>query len=324
MTHHRYPLGFFPTPVMPMKRLSAHLGGPLLYIKRDDHTGLAFGGNKTRKLEFLLGEALATRCNMLITGGAAQSNHCRQTAAAAAVAGLGCTLLLGGHPDEEFDGNLLLDNLLGARVYWDMDNQRAEGLGELALEMIFKGYKPFVIPYGGSNPTGALGYVTMAAELAVQMRDHKLHFDHIIFASSTGGTHAGLVVGREVHGLNAHIHGIRIDKHEEEGLPYRETVRLLAEKTADKYGAEILFKEHDILLHEGYVGEGYGIMGDAEREAIRLTARLEGILLDPVYTGRAMGALIDLIGKNQFDKKDHVLFIHTGGAPALFPYKNGF
>jgi L-cysteate sulfo-lyase len=321
MQHPRYPLGFIPTPVVPLERLSAFLAGPKLYIKRDDQTGLALGGNKTRKLEFLLGEALAQGCDMLVTGGAVQSNHCRQTAAAAAVAGLRCTLLLSGAPVDEPDGNLLLDNLLGAKIHWDSGHRKGEGLEELAEKLRMKGQNPFLIPYGGSNATGALGYVEMAGELAEQIRTSGFHFDHIVFASSSGGTQAGLMVGKEVHSLKARIHGICIDKHEGEELPYRETVRQLAEKTAKKCGVEILFTEHDIILHEGYEGEGYGIVGDLEREAIGLMARLEGILLDPVYTGRAMGALIDLIGKNHFSKNEQVLFIHTGGAPALFPYR---
>ncbi len=320
MPHPRYPLGFFPTPVMPMKRLAAHFGGPALYIKRDDQTGLALGGNKTRKLEFLLGDALSRGRNMLITGGAAQSNHCRQTAAAAAVAGIGCTLLLGGDPVNEPDGNLLLDELLSATIYWDKENQRGEGLEELAEQVSQEGFKPYVIPYGGSNATGALGYVSMAGELAEQIRTGDYPVDHIVFASSSGGTHAGLVVGKELHDLKAQIHGICIDKHEGKGLPYREMVRVLASETAVKCGVDIQFKAHEIILYDEYLGEGYGVVGDTEREAIGLTARLEGIILDPVYTGRAMGALIDLIRGNHFSKKDHILFLHTGGAPALFAY----
>jgi len=321
MNHPRFPLGFFPTPVMPLKRISAILGGPKLYMKRDDQTGLAFGGNKTRKLEYLVGEALAAGCDTLVTAGAVQSNHCRQTAAAAAVAGVGCTLLLGGDPVDEPDGNLLLDKLLGADLYWDSDNRKGGGLVELEKKLRREGNKPFLIPYGGSNATGALGYVTMAGELAEQMQSHGHRFDHIVFASSSGGTHAGLLVGKEVHGLKGQIHGICIDKHEGEGLPYRDTVWQLAGETAKRCGLEYRFTDQDVLLHQGYEGEGYGIVGDMERDAISLTARMAGILLDPVYTARAMGALIDLISKNHFSKNDHVLFIHTGGAPALFPYR---
>jgi L-cysteate sulfo-lyase len=323
MTYPDFPrcrLGFFPTPLTALGKLSAFLGGPKIFIKRDDHTGLALGGNKTRKLEFLLGEALVSECDAVVTAGAMQSNHCRQTAAAAAALGLPCHLVLGGEPPVRPDGNLLLDMLLGATLHWSGAHRKGERIPEVVAQLRAKGANPYVIPYGGSNAVGALGFVEAAFELKHQSAALEVTFDHIVFASSSGGTHAGLMVGRDLAGIEAELIGIEIDKPQEGGISFAQHVAQLANETAEKLGMSSRYSESQVLLKRDYVGAGYGVIGDPEREAILLMARREGILLDPVYTGRAMAGLMGMIRRRELGADGNVLFWHTGGAPALFPY----
>jgi L-cysteate sulfo-lyase len=206
----RIPLAHLPTPVERMERLTRYLGGPELYIKRDDQTGLATGGNKTRKLEFLVADALAQGCDHLITTGAPQSNHCRQTAAAAARYGLGCSLILRGQPPDSITGNILLDNLLGAHLYWEQGPSPQRGAGRISHQLKAMGHKPYVIPLGGSNVMGATGYVLAMEELMAQLTAEKIYIDFIVFASSSGGTQAGLAVGAEVTGFRGKILGISV------------------------------------------------------------------------------------------------------------------
>ena len=303
-----------------MRRLSGRLGGPRLWIKRDDLTGLAFGGNKTRKLEFLLAEALAQGCDAVITAGAAQSNHCRQTAAGAAALGLSCHLALGGAPPVAANGNLLLDDLLGARIHWSGDLRKGEGLAHIERELCSRGLRPFVIPYGGSNPVGAAGFAAAMIELNGQLPVAGARPDAVVFASSSGGTHAGLLVGASIVESSARIIGIGIDKGEAGEVPFDALVAGLASQTAKLLGVEARYHPSDVVLKTDYLGAGYGVVGDLERKAIRLMAECEGILLDPVYTGRAFGALVDLIHRGDFRSDEHVIFWHTGGAPALFSY----
>jgi D-cysteine desulfhydrase len=317
----RFPLAHLPTPLEPLPRLSQALGGPELFIKRDDQTGLAFGGNKARKLEFLLAEALAQKADTLITAGAAQSNHCRQTAAAAAQAGLRCELLLGGPPPALPNGNFLLDLLFGATIHWAGPERRGERLEELAAQLKAAGHRPYVIPYGGSNAVGASGYVWAMQELLAQLKASGQTIDHIVLASSSGGTQAGLTVGARAANFTGRIIGIRIDKGEQDDAPYEAQLAQLATETARKTDLpKTTFTSDDFTVNYDYLGGGYGVVGDLEREALRLTAQLEGILLDPVYTGRAMGGLLDLIRRGTFGPGERVLFWHTGGGPALFPY----
>lgn len=313
-------LGFYPTPLVELRRLSEALGGPRLFMKRDDHSGLALSGNKTRKLEFLVGEAIAQGCDTLITGGAEQSNHCRQTAAAAAAAGLSCHLVLGGGPPSVPNGNILLDQLLGAEIHWTGEFRKGEKIPEIAEEVKSNGGKPYIIPYGGSNSTGALGFVEAMRELAVQMEEQGLAFSHIVFPSSSGGTHAGLVCGHYLYSQKFQLIGIGIDKGETGDLPFEEQVLKLTNETAIRLDLHLEFSPADIIVCTDYLGDGYGIVGELERNAILKVAEKEGILLDPVYTGRAMGALIDMIKKGEFLTDEQVLFWHTGGTPALFPY----
>jgi D-cysteine desulfhydrase len=311
-------LGFFPTPVMALPRLSARLGGPRLLMKRDDLTGLALGGNKTRKLEFLVGDALAQGCDTLITGGAAQSNHCRQTAAAAAMCGLACHLVLGGDAPDVPTGNVLLDQLLGATIHWCGEQRKGEAIPTIADDLRRAGSTPYLIPYGGSNPIGALSFVEAVRELNDQLTTMGETVTHIVFPSSSGGTHAGLTVGACRFAPSLHLIGIGIDKGEAGDEPFIEYVAHLANATAELLGIDDRFNAGDITLRDEYLGAGYGIVGDLERNAVRLLAETEGILVDPVYTGRAMGALLDMIARQKFTPDDTVLFWHTGGIPALF------
>lgn len=316
----RAPLGFLPTPIIELTALSKHLSGPRLLMKRDDQTGLAFGGNKTRKLEFLIGEALLQGCDTVVTGGAAQSNHCRQTAAAAVKYGLECHLALGGEPQTDFTGNLLLDDLLNAKIHWEGSLRKGEGMYVLMDQLSAEGKKPYLIPYGGSNSTGSLGYLEAVRELMVQMEEQKISISHSVFASSSGGTHAGLMVGARLYKQGYQTIGIGIDKRAPGEGPFDEHIRDIANQTMGKLGQNPDFSTEEVILYNDYMGKGYGIVGDPEREAIRLLAGLEGIILDPVYTARAMGGLIDLIRKGVFSKDDTLLFWHTGGGPALFAY----
>jgi D-cysteine desulfhydrase family pyridoxal phosphate-dependent enzyme len=289
-------------------------------MKRDDLTGVALGGNKTRKLEFLLGDALSQNCDAVITGGAIQSNHCRQTAGAAAAVGLECHLALGGEQPAFPEGNLLLDYLFGAIVHWCGDQRKGERIPEIAEKLRSKGRKPYIIPYGGSNATGAMGFVAAVFELKEQLLAQNYNVDYLIFPSSSGGTHAGITVGVELYDFSAKVVGIAIDRGEPGEPSYESELAILANQVAEVLGVESRYGAGDFRVRYGYLGEGYGVVGNLEREAIQLTARYSGILLDPVYTGRAMGGLIDMIRKGEFASSDTVLFWHTGGIPALFEH----
>lgn len=316
----RFPLAQLPTPVEKLERLSRELGGPELFIKRDDQTGLALGGNKTRKLEFLVGQALEQGADTLVTAGAAQSNHCRQTAAAAAKAGLKCELILNGEKPSVPEGNLLLNELLGASEHWIKRSERPAKLVEIPEKLRAQGRRPYVIGVGGSNGVGATGYAVAMIELMDQLRKIGESIDHIVFGSSSGGTQAGLAAGARLTGFSGQLHGLSIDKGDLELESYEEEVAQIANECAVYIGLDSRFDWPDIRIVYGYLGEGYGVVGDLEREAIRLMARCEGIILDPVYAGRAFGALVDLIRKKVFKPGERVLFWHTGGSPALFAY----
>ncbi|MGP9692066.1 D-cysteine desulfhydrase family protein [Psychrobacter sp. AOP30-A2-5] len=318
----RQSLGFFPTPLIALSRLSKALDGPTIFMKRDDNTGLALGGNKTRKLEFIMGDALAQGADCVITAGAAQSNHCRQTAAAAASLGLDCHLVLGGEEPEQISGNLLLDKIFGSHIHWAGANRKGEDIPKIVEQLTKQGKKPYVIPYGGSNELGALAFVEAFKELESQRESMNLSFTHIVFASSSGATQAGLMLGKKILNSPAQIVGINIDKGETDKVPFDQYTVALANSTASLIGADHQFTESDLTLNSDYVGEGYGVVGTLENEAIAMTAQTEGILLDPVYTGRAMGGLIDMIRSGKIKKTDRVLFWHTGGAPALFAYSS--
>ncbi|MCJ7702790.1 MAG: D-cysteine desulfhydrase family protein [Anaerolineales bacterium] len=303
-----------PTRVESLARLATTLDGPEVMIKRDDQTGLAFGGNKTRKLEFLVAEAQAMGARTLITAGAVQSNHCRQTAAAAARFGLDCILVLAGAAPERASANFLLSQLLGAEVVWAEWDTRHEALQKAYEAAKDAGNQPYLVPYGGSSPTGACGYVFAIQELMEQ----EIQADWVVFPSSSGGTHAGLVVGARMFGFGGKILGISIDENEQD---LKVHVARLASDTAAHLGEDFTFEPDDILVNADYCEAGYGVLTEKEVEAIYLFASLEGMLLDPVYTGRAAAGMIDLIRRGVFNRNESVLFWHTGGTPALFAEK---
>lgn len=301
-----------PTPVEALPRLSETLGGPRLLVKRDDQTGLAFGGNKTRKLEFLVAEARDQGAKTLISSGALQSNHCRQTAAAAARFGFECILVLTGDKPEQPSASLLLDQLFGAQVVFTADRKDRDRILQQTFDRAAeKGMKPYLVPYGGSSPTGALGYAFAVKEFMEQ----NFPADWIVFATSSGGTHAGLLLGQRVFGYKGKVLGISVDESEEW---LRNHVSELASSASEKLRKRIEFNPADVLANADYCAAGYGVLTEPEREAIHLFAKYEGLLLDPVYTGRAAAGMIDLIRKGFFTKDETVLFLHTGGQPALF------
>lgn len=311
-------LGFFPTPVEKLVNLSQYLGGPLISIKRDDQTGLALGGNKTRKLEYILGDAISQGADTVITAGASQSNHCRQTAAAAAKCQLECHLVLGGEQPRHSQGNLLLDKMFGSHIHWAGEHRKGEDITVLTEQLKAAGKKPYVIPYGGSNELGVIAFCEAMKELKTQGAE----YSHIVFASSSGGTQAGLMLGNRVTAMNSHILGICIDKDEINQQGLDKQILMLANNTAEMLAIESHFNENDVDLNADYMGGGYGVVGELENEAISIMAKQAGILLDPVYTGRAMGGLIDMIRHNKITSHDNVLFWHTGGTPALFTYSD--
>ena len=317
----RIPLGFFPTPIHPLPNLSARLGGSALWVKRDDQTGLATGGNKTRKLEFLVAEALRQQADTLITVGAPQSNHARQTAAAAAKAGLKSALVLRGAPPPDRTGNILLDDLVGAETFWAGARPLDEVAAEVEAELRARGKRPYIIPLGGSNPIGATGYAAAMLEFIEQSKAMGVHFDTIVFATSSGGTQSGLVLGARLSGFAGRyadrILGISVDHRADYLTPLLVD---LANATAAYIGESARFAATDFEVNDDYLGGGYAVLGEPEREAIRLCAQTEGLLVDPVYTGRAMAGLIDLILRGEFKAGQNVLFWHTGGLPALFAY----
>ena len=304
-----------PTPLESLPRLSEALGGPRLLVKRDDQTGLALGGNKTRKLEFLLAEAQSQGARTIITAGALQSNHCRQTAAAAARFGFECILVLTGETPAQSSANYLLDQLFGAEIIWvTQREQRGALLKETFDRAQASGRQPYLVPYGGSSPIGALAYAFAVEELLGQGEQP----DWIIFATSSGGTQAGLVLGARLFGYGGKVLGISVDEPQR---VLQERVAKLASESSELLGERIEFSPDEVLVNTDYLGGGYGVMGDPEREAIRLFARNEGLLLDPVYTSRAAAGMVDLIRKDFFQPDARVLFWHTGGQPALFADK---
>jgi L-cysteate sulfo-lyase len=323
----RVSLGHFPTPLERLDNLTRELNGPEIWIKRDDCTGLSTGGNKTRKLEFLMGQAVAEGADTVVTHGATQSNHARQTAAAAARLGMDCYLLLEdrtGRTDLDYqeNGNVLLDRLHGAVIERcpaspDM-NAEAE---KLAARLRATGRKVYLIPGGGSNAVGAIGYVNAAIELLHQANSTGLRIDRVVHATGSAGTQAGLVAG--LVGINSGIPvlgiGVRAEKTKQE-----ESVFALACKTACKLGLQGIVEREDIVANCDYIGPGYGIPAPSTIEAIHLLARTDGILLDPVYSGKGMAGLIDLVRKGQFKKDDTIVFLHTGGSSGLFGYPTDF
>ena len=315
-----------PTPIEPLARLSKELGGPEIWVKRDDLTGLAGGGNKTRKLEFLVADALAKGCDTLITTGAVQSNHCRLTAAAAVREGLKCRLVLEERVPKSYDpkasGNNFLFDLLGVEAIKvvEADADLNAAMNAIATELKGQGRKAYVIPGGGSNALGALGYAVCAQEIMGQLFDASMVVDHIVCASGSAGTHAGLLAGLAAINANIPVTGINVRRKRAD---QEANVRLLARDASDLLEV-IAPKNRDVVCLDDWVGPGYSLPSPEMVEAVRMTASLEGILLDPVYTGKAMAGLIGLARQGRWRKGEKVLFLHTGGSPALFAYQDAF
>lgn len=319
----RVRLGHLPTPLEPLDRLSAYLGGPRIWVKRDDCTGLSTGGNKTRKLEFLMAEAQEAGADCVITQGATQSNHARQTAAASARLGFDCYVLLEdrtGYTDSDYtsNGNVLLDRLHGATI------DRRPGGADMQAEMEAladrlraEGRHPYVMPGGGSTPVGALGYVNCALELVRQAEDSDLKIDALVHATGSAGTQAGLVAGLAAIESDIDLLGIgvRAPREKQEAMVFD-----LAKRTMDHLGVGREISRDLVRANCDYVGPGYGLPTDAMRDAVTLLARLEGLLFDPVYSGKGLSGLIDLVRKGHFADTQNVVFLHTGGSASLFGY----
>jgi len=324
-----------PTPLQKMENLSKALGGPDIYIKRDDLTGLAFGGNKSRKLEFIIQDALDKKADVVITWAALQSNWCLQTAAAARKFGIKPLLILFKMYElpEEYDGNLLLDYILEADVrireaeagkVLKMEDV-AEIIEEVENEVKEWGYTPYVAPIGGSmkggsmdKPLGAIGYVNAFAETLGQAQEQGFKIDFIVHATGSGGTQAGLAVGAKALSEDTKVVGISVS---DDKVSFGKEVLTIARDTIEALGLDIEIKEDDIIIFDEYIKEGYGVLNKEVSDAIRFLSLKEGVFLDPVYTGKAMAALLDLIDKGYFKKDDSIVFLHTGGTPALFPNK---
>jgi len=319
----RVSLAHLPTPLEHLPRLSKYLNGPEIYVKRDDCTGLGTGGNKTRKLEFLIADAQKKNADVIITQGAVQSNHARQTAAAAAKLGFQCELVFEKRVIDASSaymksGNVFLDQLFGANIREvTKGSDMNEEMEKVASEIRSNGQTPYIIPGGGSNPIGALGYVDCVLELIAQANEQSLVIDSIVHATGSAGTQAGIVVGAKAMNSNIPVLGIGVNASQE---IQEEKVFQLACETSDYMGLSGLVKRDDIVANCDYVGDGYGIPTEGMNDAVLLLARLEGLLFDPVYSGKGLAGMIDLIDQGYFKDQDNIVFIHTGGATGLFAY----
>lgn len=321
----RVSLAHLPTPLEPLPRLSEHLGGPQIWVKRDDCTGLATGGNKTRKLEFVMADAIEKRADVIITQGAVQSNHVRQTAAAARKLGMECEVVFEKRVRDASDayrnsGNVLLDRIFGARLRdvekgTDMD----AAMQDVADDLRSKGHTPYIIPGGASNRIGALGYIGCALELISQANEQGIVIDHVLHATGSAGTQAGLVTGLKVVNAKIPVTGIGVNAPQE---LQEEKVYKLALETAEYVGAPGAILRKDIVANCDYVGEGYGLPTREMNDAVMLAARLEGLLFDPVYSGKGLAGMIDLIKKGYFGDASNIVFVHTGGVAGLFGYSD--
>jgi L-cysteate sulfo-lyase len=324
----RYPrirFAHLPTPLEFLPRLTRHLGGPKIYVKRDDCTGLGTGGNKTRKLEFLMADAEQHNATTIITQGAVQSNHARQTAAAACRQGMACELVFekrvsGASEPYRQSGNVFLDHMFGAKIREvekgsDMD----AAMQAVAEERRAAGETPYIIPGGGSNPIGALGYIGCMQEIIAQSNDMGIVPDRVVHATGSAGTQAGLVVGAKASSSGIPVLGIGVNAPKE---AQEEKVFRLARETARFVGAPGIVERADIVANCDYVGEGYGVPTRAMNDAVILLARLEGLLFDPVYSGKGLAGMLDLIDRGEIGRDETVVFVHTGGAAALFAYRD--
>ncbi len=317
----RVRLGHLPTPLEPLARLSAHLGGPKLWIKRDDCTGLATGGNKTRKLEYLVADALQQGADTLITLGALQSNHARQTAAAAAKLGLKCVLVLEERVAQATDAYRHNGNVLLALKYVPRDSSMTAATERTVDEVRRAGGRPYVIPGGGSNAIGALGYVGCALEILQQAAGLGVRIDRAVHATGSSGTQAGLIAGFDGMRSGVRVLGITVGRPRDN---QEKNVGRLLDETWAHLGMTGAPSHDNVEANDNYFGEAYGIPTPAMKEAVGLLAETEGVLLDPVYSGKAMSGLIDLVRKQAFGRDENIVFVHTGGQAGLFAYEPAF
>lgn len=320
MLPEKYSLGFFPTPLEKLENLSKKYPDYNLFIKRDDNSGLASGGNKVRKLQYFIYDVLDKGYDTILTAGAQQSNHCRQTAAACAKAGLECHLLLGGKKPENYNGNLLLSHLLGANIYFTDENRKGEDLNLVKQKLESQGKKVYTVPYGGSNLLGAYGFIDAVKELKKQLIEMGLKMDYIFFASSSGGTQAGLKLGVDLFGIDIKLMPISIDKLGYGDMTLDEAVLELLLDGQKALGIKKEYSIDDATLIRGYDIQGYGVVTSNERKAINVLAQSEGIMLDPVYSARAFYGMMDYLENGKLRNNSNVLFWHTGGLPANFYY----
>ncbi len=314
-----------PTKIQKLERLTKELQGPNIFIKRDDETGSEVSGNKIRKLEFSVKEALNQGCNLLITCGGIQSNHCRATAAIAAKLGLKSSLVLRGSEAKDIDGNLFLNKLLGADIKFitaeDYKHNRMLIMENLKTEYEKQGFKPYIIPEGASNGIGTFGYFNAMDEILNQEKDMNIHFDKIIVAVGSGGTHAGLLLSKKILGFHGEIYGINVCDNEDY---FKNRIHNILDESINYLNIDLNFNLDEIHIIDGYVGRGYALSTPETLEFILHIAQLEGLILDPVYTGKAMYGLAKEIKKGTFKKDENILFIHTGGLFGLYPQRDLF
>lgn len=325
-------LGNIPTKIQILEMLSKELNGPSVYIKRDDEIGLAFGGNKVRKLEFIMHDALEKKADIVMTSGGIQTNHGRLTVAAANKFGLKPVLVVTGEEPKRYEGNLLLNDLLGAEIHFAYNNDFDESMmnqneanriaGENKIKELVslyenQGHTVYVVPRGGRSIHGTLGYTSAVQEIMEQEKQMKMKFDYVVTSVGSSSTIGGLLAGKKMYGLDADIIGISVSRKESE---LKQLIIEQVNAFAEHFEEDIDINESDIKVFDGYVGEGYAIPSELGNEAIHLLAEKESVFIDPVYTGKGMSGLVDLIRKGVFKPEDRILFIHTGGAPALFAY----
>jgi len=321
----RISLANLPTTIQKLEKLSEQWGGPEIYVKRDDFTGMALSGNKIRKLEFVIAEARNQGANLLITCGGIQSNHARATAVAAARLGMKSYLVLRGQEGSEADGNLLIDFLVGAKVKYitpeDYSTRVNEIMSELAENLRKDGYHPYVIPEGASNELGAMGYLAATEETVMQLENLKLSIDYLVCADGSGGTHAGLLLGQKFYHQKYQVLGINVC---DDAAYFVDKINQISEKAINRFKLIVDFKKEDIKVIDGYVGEGYALNRQQEIDFMKQVAVTEGLILDPVYTGKALFGIKDQIEQGRFKKGEKILFIHTGGLFGLFPKRGLF
>ncbi|MFX0086151.1 MAG: D-cysteine desulfhydrase family protein [Candidatus Hodarchaeota archaeon] len=311
-----------PTPIEPLKRLSKHLGSINIFIKRDDLTGIAFGGNKNRKLEFLLADAIEKGSDVIITEGAIQSNHCLQTAACASKIGLECELVLSGAAPDFITGNLLLDQILDVKIHRIRENSdRSRYMKKLEQHLKSEGKKPYIIPTGGSTKIGALGYLKCLSEILIQSNEMHITFNYLVHSTGSGGTQSGTLIGKEFYYPELEVFGVSEGEPKEKLIS---EIKKIMREFDKEWNTNINFEKIEINVLEGYFGAGYGIVNQELIDTVKLVAKLEGIFLDPVYNGKAMIGLIDLIKTEVIPRNTNVLFLHSGGGPAIFNYSTEF